>query len=491
MRIPEVTRMTAQPIRRPRSVPAPALIVGAIVALAIGARLVGVGAPDQAGLEEPLLAAPPAAEGMPVDAPVPGASMPAGGAGPAVIVPAAVVPDAELADIRADIDFWADRLEAQPGDIVAAVRLAEMRIAEARVTGDVTAYVAAGTAADAALAAQPRYAPAQAVKASILVALHQFGGARDLALAVLEGSPGDPGALGVLGDASLELGDLAGARSAYAALTAEADSSAARLRAGRLAFVTGDPVAAIAETRTAVAAAEEEGLEGSALAFTHVTLGELLRATGDESGARLSYEAALGVRPGHAGAQVGLARLDAFAGDLDAAIGRLDAALAAIPNPDWLALRADLLARRAGAGDADAAATDEATIEAIATLAGDAAGVYDRGLALHLADSGLDPARAVRLAEAELAVRPDIYGYDTLAWTLVADGRAAEAATPMAAALAAGTQDANLWYHAGVIAAATGDAEAARGYLTDALALGAALDPVARAGAETALEALR
>ena len=49
-----------------------------------------------------------------------------------------------------------------------------------------------------------------------------------------------------------------------------------------------------------------------------------------------------------------------------------------------------------------------------------------------------------------------------------------------ASALAAGTQDARLWYHAGVIAAALGRTDEARTHLERALALGPALDPVAR-----------
>ena len=57
---------------------------------------------------------------------------------------------------------------------------------------------------------------------------------------------------------------------------------------------------------------------------------------------------------------------------------------------------------------------------AIAKLAGAAGNVYDRGMSLFLADHGLDPARAVTLARDELAVRPDVYGYDTLAWALLA-----------------------------------------------------------------------
>jgi hypothetical protein len=137
------------------------------------------------------------------------------------------------------------------------------------------------------------------------------------------------------------------------------------------------------------------------------------------------------------------------------------------------------------------AATDRSTIEVVARLAGDAAHVYDRGLSLYLSDHGLDPDRAVRLAADELAVRPDIYGHDALAWALLNAGRPAAASAAMAPAVAAGTRDARLWYHAGLIAAANGDTAGARSNLTAALALGPALDPVARDRAEAALDALR
>jgi hypothetical protein len=130
-------------------------------------------------------------------------------------------------------------------------------------------------------------------------------------------------------------------------------------------------------------------------------------------------------------------------------------------------------------------------VEAISALAGDAPGVYDRGLSLYLSDHGLDPDRALRLATDELAVRADVYGHDALAWALLNAGRPADAEAPMRAALAAGTRDARLWYHAGLIAAANGRTADARAHLADALALGPALDPVARARAATTLEGLR
>lgn len=458
--------MTALTQRRPAFVPLVAL-VGAM-AIAIGSQLVSaLPSSTPMGIDEPLLDAP---------------------AGQAAV---AADPVEELARARDDVAFWAGRVEADPRNTVAAVKLAESDLVEARLTGDVTAYLRAETAAGLALKAQPGYPAARAVRATILISLHRFGEARDLARSILAASPGDATALGVLGDASLELGDLATAARAYQQLGLAADGSATRVRASRLAFVQGDTAGAVTDAQAAVAAAFDEGLEGTPLAFYQVTLGDLMIATGDRDGARRTFEAALAVRPGLPAALVGLARLDAFAGDLDTAIGRLDTAIAAIPSPDTLARRADLLDLRGGAGDAGRATADRATVEVIAKLAGDAAHVYDRGLSLYLSSRGVEPARAVRLAEDELSVRPDVYGYDALAWALLNAGKPADAATAMSSALAAGTRDARLWYHAGLIAAANGKLDDARRLLADALALGPALDPVARTRATLALDGLR
>jgi tetratricopeptide (TPR) repeat protein len=445
---------------------APLLALAAAIAIVAGVRVVSsLAAHNDLGLDEPLLDAPAGA------------------------VTAMSATD-ELDQARADVTFWAARVTAHPEDVVAAVQLGQSDLATARLTGDVTAYVRAEAAVGAALKAQPAYAPAQTMRASILVSLHRFPEARDLARTILARIPDDPTALGVLGDASLELGDLATASTAYRRLVATSDGSAEEVRIGRLDFVTGDLAGAMAADRAAAADATDEGLVGTPLAFYDVTLGDALLATGDEAGAGDAYRAALAVRTDLPSALVGLARIDAFDGHLDAAITGMDTAIAAIPLPDSLARRADLEALRNGPGDAARTASDMATVGAIAKLAGDAAYLYDRGTSLFLSDHRLDATRAVQLATDELAIRKDIYGYDALAWALLNAGRAADADAPMRSALAAGTPDARLWYHAGLIAVANGRTDEARSDLTRALALGPALDTLSRSRAQAAMAAL-
>jgi Flp pilus assembly protein TadD len=90
----------------------------------------------------------------------------------------------------------------------------------------------------------------------------------------------------------------------------------------------------------------------------------------------------------------------------------------------------------------------------------------------------------------DIVDRQDVYGYDGLAWALLANGRADEARASMAEALAPGTRDAKLLYHAGMIEAALGNDASARAYLNDALATDPSFDPLGVRTARTTLAEL-
>jgi tetratricopeptide (TPR) repeat protein len=409
---------------------------------------------------------------------------------PVDAVDAPPVATGDLDRIRANVEFWSGRARADARDFVSATRWAAAEVDLARATGDVSRYVIADEALDAALDVNPDYPPALGLRGAVMVALHEFGAAATGARAILGDDPADPGALATLGDASLALGDMDTARGAYQQLALVADSAAARVRHSHLAFIDGDPAGAVAAARSAVAAALDEGLEGGALAWYHDQLGETLASTGDLDAAARAYRDALAADPTSPLARWGLARIAAADGDWDAAIGHLDAAIAVVPSPDYLGRRADIYRLRGAPGDDRRELDDRRTVLAIGDLAGDAAGVYDRTLSLYLSSSGEDPARALRLAEAELVARKDIYGYDALAWALLANGRASEARGQMAEALALGTRDAKLLYHAGMIEAQLGNDAAARTYLEDALATDPSFDPLAARTARTTLEEL-
>ena len=98
---------------------------------------------------------------------------------------------------------------------------------------------------------------------------------------------------------------------------------------------------------------------------------------------------------------------------------------------------------------------------------------------------------ALSRARAELAVRGDIYGHDALAWVLYRLGRFDEAAVHAEAALALGTPDPRIAYHAGLIAAARNDDARAVSLLRLAVRGIALLPPLQAEAAHAALAELR
>ena len=94
--------------------------------------------------------------------------------------------------------------------------------------------------------------------------------------------------------------------------------------------------------------------------------------------------------------------------------------------------------------------------------------LYNRQLALFYADHDIKTEEAYKLAAKEYEVRRDIYGADALAWTALKAGKLTEAQAAMKDASRLGTKDARLFYHAAMIARASGDETAARDYFNRA-----------------------
>ena len=397
----------------------------------------------------------------------------------------------EVALMNGDITFWSARFKAHPTDFVSATQWGVREIDLGRATGDVTAYLRADAAFDAALRTFGENPAAIGYKGSVLISLHRFSDARDLAKGVLATQPNDPVALATLGDASLELGDVSGARDAFVRVNSLVPSAATLVRLSHLAFVEGDTATAVRDARAAVPLSVQEGTQGERAAWYQFQLGETLIGTGDTAGATTAYRASVAADANSYWAHSGLSRALAANGDLGGAIAEMTSAIGIVPLPDFLARRGDLYTLRAGLGDAAKATKDYALVEAEARLAGEASYVYDRTLVLYLANHGLDPARALSLATAELAIRKDVYGYDAYAWALLAAGRPADADAAMTSALSFGTKDAKLLYHAGMIAAALGDTGRARTSLQAALSLDPSFDPLQAQRARDTLAGLR
>jgi tetratricopeptide (TPR) repeat protein len=119
-------------------------------------------------------------------------------------------------------------------------------------------------------------------------------------------------------------------------------------------------------------------------------------------------------------------------------------------------------------------------------------GPIHRAWGLFLLDHGTkaDAKRVLAKTRVEMRTRKDVYGYDLLAWALHRQGRDREARDAMMHALSQQTEDAQLFYHAGMIERALGNAEQARTYLDKALTMNPRFSATQVSIARAALDSL-
>ena len=308
-----------------------------------------------------------------------------------------------------------------------------------------------------------------------LHALHRFAEAEPLARALVD-ARGLAFDHGLLGDVLLDRGDLSGAIAAYQRMADLRPDSHALARAARVRFITGDLSGAV--DAMALSARATSPSNGESFAWAWSQLAHYQLAVGDFDAALRSTSRGLRVQPDSAPALLARGRLLLALGRVPEALGPLRGAARRNPLPDVLWSLADALAET---GHRE----EEAEVRARLLATGEAAD--PRGFAVYLATEGIEPPRALALARGELAARPDVYSHDALAWALLANARVDEARHHMRLALAAGTRDARLFHHAGVIAAAAGELAEAANYFAEAASLRHTLLPSQRADLEARL----
>ncbi|MDX6270015.1 MAG: hypothetical protein QOD28_1238 [Acidobacteriota bacterium] len=402
--------------------------------------------------------------------------------------PAAPLPADEQAFTDA-VRFLEARVRSDPADFIACNLLHGHYLRKAQETGDMQYLELAARAARASLAA----APAElnpgglAALAQTEYASHDFVAARDHALRLRELQPDKTLPHQLLGETLVELGDYEGADEAF--------RQSQRLDGG-LSFATETRLARVDLLRGRADRARERytnalalALDASqpsreAVAWCRWQLGEVAFGRGDYETAERHYRESLTTYPDYYRAAGALGRVRAARGDAAGAIEQYERAVKRLPDPTFVAALGDLYKL---SGREREAAAQYALVEQIARLGASGGALYNRQLALFYADHDLRAAEAYALAAKEYEVRRDIYGADALAWTALKAGKLDEARAAIKEALRLQTEDARLFYHAGMIARASGDAAGARRFLERALALNPQFDPLQASIARAAL----
>jgi tetratricopeptide (TPR) repeat protein len=361
------------------------------------------------------------------------------------------------------------RAQHTPAKPEAWVALGQAWVRKARGNADALHYLSADACAELALRLSPSDRGALDLRGLMLLNAHRFEEARKLAQSVVDREPQDAQAWGNLSDALTDIGRYPEAMHAAQRMMDLKPNLASYARASYLLWLKGDVEAAEESARLAMDAGGDLR-DSEPLAFVLVQAATLFWQEGDVEGALAGFERALGVKPGFPPALVGKARVALAQGRPAEAAALLQEALEKRPLAETAGLLAD--ARRlSGDGKGAEAAEQDVFREG---KSGDG-----RTLSLYLSTHGRDADEALALAERELSTRDDVYTEDTLAWALYRKGRLAEARLASDKALALGTRDARLLYHAGAVRLANGEVGPGLALVKQALVLNPGFDPVA------------
>jgi len=385
-----------------------------------------------------------------------------------------------------------EHLRLSPADGRGYATLGAAYLQKARESGDTAYYGKAGAVLQKAVSLQPTDFEALASLGVLALARHQFREALDYGQRARALNAYNARTLGVIVDAQVELGDYPAAVRSMQSMVDQRPDMGSYARVSYLRELHGDRAGALSMMRQAV---ESGSGVPEHLAWTRAHTGLLLFNNGDLDGAQREYDDALRASPAYVPARAGQARVAGARGDLDGAIALYEDVTRVMPLPEYVIALGDSYARAGRAADA-ARAYD--LLRALAQLQRANGVDIDLEMALfaadHLGEAGTAPGSAgeqqasslpqgraddlrpsagetVAHARQAYANRPTIYGADALGWALYQSGHADEAKQWADSALKIDTQDALLWFHAGMIDARLGSRAAAREKLAHALQL--------------------
>lgn len=355
-------------------------------------------------------------------------------------------------------------LRKAPNDTTAMAALAAGYLQKVREVGDPAYYPKAEALLDSALKLRPDDGEALLQMGALSLGRHRFRAALEWGRRAVALDPYSARALGVAGDAEVELGRYDEAFATFQRMVDLRPDLSSYARVSYARELTGDADGAIEAMRAAIAAG---GPAPENVAYTQVLLGNLYFDRGALDQAEAAYRAAQAGFAGYVPAQAGLARVLAARSRYSQAAALYRRAVDLNPAPDYVIALGEV---SAAAGDADGARRAFELAVAQQRLFAANGVDLDREQALFEADHG-DQVAALAAARRAMADRPSVYSADALAWALyrTSDLTAALEASRQARRL--GTRDALMLFHAGAIEAGLGLRDQARAHLAQALTI--------------------
>lgn len=373
-------------------------------------------------------------------------------------------------------------VEKNPDDLQQYINLASVYINEGRITGnnsyyDNAAMLMLNKVTDSKTGNKDITFQALNIKSAIMLNLHQFKDALDVAKQGVAINTYNAGIYGALVDANVEMGHYDDAVKACDQMISIRPDLRSYSRASYMRQIYGQNAGAIEAMKMAV----ESGAPGSEnTEWARTTLGDLYLAIGKLDSAAYQYQSSLTYRPNYPFAMIGMARIEKAKKNYDAAIEQTRNTIKVRSEVAFVALLGDLYALKG-----DAAKAKETRDDVIELLNDAQKEEKQDALVKHNANRELANAylsagkidEALKYANNDLAMRPDnIDANELAAWAYYLKGDNTNAKVHADKMMLTNSKNAEKMYKAGAIYAAAGDNGKGQKLMADAIATSPYID---------------
>ncbi|HXS37538.1 MAG TPA: hypothetical protein VN721_12620 [Flavipsychrobacter sp.] len=374
-----------------------------------------------------------------------------------------IAPQEETDNIKSTYDKAVQALKDNPDDMKQYLTLASVFIAEGRITGNGNYYSNAAAkmlnkVIDAHPASQDMLFQAYSLKSAVLLNMHQFKDALDVAQKGTEISVYNAGIWGAMVDANVELGHYDSAVKDCDRMLSIRPDLRSYSRASYLRQIYGDNRGAIEAMKMAV----EAGPAGAeSTEWARVKLGDLYMNIGSLDTAAFIYSSSLVYRPNYPYAMMGLASVQKAKKNYDSAIYYTRSAIQLLSEAAFVSYLGDLYELKGDSNKAADVRNDVVNLleQGQKDEAKDAIIKHNinREMAMaYLNDNKVD--KALQYAQNDLNMRPDnIDANNLIAWIYYLKGDYTNAKIHADKMLLTNTKNANTLYEASVIYTRTGD----------------------------------
>lgn len=360
------------------------------------------------------------------------------------------------------IEHYENILKKKPKSLQSLLMTAQLYMRRAKENDDQGDYDHAEQRLKKALSIDPKSLIAQYVQARLLAARHEFTKSHALAEKLYKEDPKRYGCLLLMADAQLELGNIEEAEKLYKEIAEKSPRTHLDSRRAHLASVKGNPEEAIKWMKKAQVSEGALAVTKELRAWYPTRLGEMYFEIGKLADAEKALKDAITLHPKYPIALGLMAKVLAAQDKRGEAVEMYKKAIAVNEDLPLLAGLGDLYTLM---GKDDLAKQYYVRAE----KAGEKDLAHAHELSLFLCNTNQKLDKALKIAQDEVAKRPNVHALDGLAWALYKKGKFQEAGKIIDKALATGMKEAELFYHAGMIFLKLEKKDKAKLYLEKAL----------------------